>query len=103
MSGDAINQGPYAGFGNNGLYVFLRSGAHQGKVIRVATAPTDAEFTGPCFSPDYKTLFLSVQHPGGESESLDKLTSTWPDGKIPKPSVVTLQGPPLDNIVKGNL
>lgn len=103
MSGDAVGKGPYEGLGNNGLYVFLRTGANAGKVIRVATAPVDAEFTGPCFSPDYKTLFLSVQHPGEQSESTTKLTSTWPNGDLPKSSVVTLQGPLLDKIVTGKL
>lgn len=103
MAGDAINKGQYKGFGNNGLYVFIRSGAHKGEILRVATAPVDAEFTGPCFSPDYKTLFLSVQHPGETSESATKLTSTWPDGGIPKSSVVTLQGPLLDKIVSGQI
>lgn len=103
MSGKDIGRGPYEGLGNNSLFVFFRSGVHQGKVMRVASAPTDAEFTGPCFSPDYKTLFLSVQHPGEESESLDKLTSHWPDGGKPLSSVITLQGPLLDSIVKGKL
>ncbi len=103
VSGDNINKGPYSGFGNNSLFVFLRSGSKAGEVIRVANAPADAEFTGPCFSPDYKTLFLSVQHPGELSMSLDKLTSNWPDGGIPKPSVITLQGPLLDQIVQGKL
>jgi secreted PhoX family phosphatase len=103
MSGDNINKGPYEGFGNNGLFVFIRSGAHKGEVIRVASAPVDAEFTGPCFSPDYKTLFLSVQHPGETSESMDKLTSHWPDGGIPKSAVVTIQGPLLDKIVSGKI
>jgi secreted PhoX family phosphatase len=103
MSGNDINIGPLEGYGNNGLYVFVRSGQHAGEVIRVATAPIDAEFTGPCFSPDYKTLFLSVQHPGEFSPSLDKLKSQWPDGGIPKPAVITLQGPLLDKIVSGNL
>lgn len=103
MSGTDVNNGPYAGFGNNGLYVFIRSGQHQGEVVRVATAPIDAEFTGPCFSPDYKTLFLSVQHPGEVSENKEKLTSHWPDGDIPRPSVVMLEGPLLDKIVSGNL
>jgi secreted PhoX family phosphatase len=103
MSGDAINSGPYEGLGNNGLYVFLRSGEFQGKVIRIAVAPRDAEFTGPCFSPDYKTLFLSVQHPGEQSESLTKLTSNWPDGGIPKSAVITVKGPLLDKIVRGKL
>ena len=100
ISGREINKGPYEGYGNNGLFVFIRSGEKAGQVIRVASAPMDAEFTGPCFSPDYKTLFLSVQHPGEEGTP-EKPTSTWPDGGIPKPSVVTLQGPLLDRIVRG--
>lgn len=103
ISGSEIGKGAYEGFGNNGLFVFLRSGPHQGQVFRVANAPADAEFTGPCFSPDYKTLFLSVQHPGEVANDRKNLTSTWPDGDIPKPAVVTLQGPLLDKIVSGNL
>lgn len=103
MSGKDIGKGPYEGFGNNSLFVFVRSGDHAGEVIRVANAPVDAELTGPCFSPDYKTLFLSVQHPGETSPSLDKLKSNWPHGGVPKPSVVTLQGPFLDKIVQGKL
>jgi secreted PhoX family phosphatase len=103
VAGDAIGKGPYEGYGNNALYVFLRSGPNKGQIIRVAIAPRDAELTGPCFSPDYKTLFLSVQHPGEESTSLKELTSHWPDGGIPKPSVITLQGPLLDKIVSGTL
>jgi uncharacterized protein len=103
ISGNEINKGAYEGFGNNGLFVFLRQGPHKGKVIRIASAPVDAEFTGPCFSPDHKTLFLSVQHPGETSKSLDKLTSHWPDGGIPKSSVVTLQGPLLDKIIEGKI
>ncbi len=103
MAGGEINKGPYEGLGNNGLFVFIRSGAHQGKVLRVGSAPRDAEFTGPCFSPDYKTLFLSVQHPGEMSPSKEKLSSTWPDGGIPKSAVVTIQGPLLDKIVLGKL
>jgi secreted PhoX family phosphatase len=103
ISGHDINNGAYEGYGNNGLYVFIRSGEHQGKVIRLASAPIDAEFTGPCFSPDYKTLFLSVQHPGELSKNKDNLTSHWPDGGIPRPSVITLEGPLLNKIVEGKL
>lgn len=103
IGGYDVNKAAYKDLGNNGLYVFIRTGAHQGKVIQVASAPIDAEFTGPCFSPDYKTLFLSVQHPGEMSKSLDKLTSTWPDGGIPKSSVVTITGPLLDQINAGKL
>lgn len=103
ISGAEINKGAYEGYGNNGLFVFLRSGEYQGEVVKVASAPIDAEFTGPCFSPDYKTLFLSIQHPGELSKSLDELTSQWPDGGIPKSAVVTLQGPLLDKIISGTI
>lgn len=100
ISDSSMNTGPYEGLGNNALFVFVRSGEKAGQVIRVAQAPNDAEFTGPCFSPDYKTLFLSVQHPG-EGGSPDKPTSTWPDGSIPRSAVVMLSGPVLDRIVQG--
>lgn len=90
----------YLPFKNNGLFVLIRHGEQAGEIIQIASAPFDAEFTGPWFSPDYKTLFLSVQHPGKKSDALDALTSTWPhdhDG-IPKPSVVTIQGDLLDKL-----
>ena len=53
-----------------------------------------AEFTGPWFSPDGKTLFLSVQHPGEQTTDLKNPTSLWPFDKdnIPKPSVVAITG-----------
>lgn len=90
----------YVEFKNNGLFVLIRHGADAGKIIQIASAPMDAELTGPWFSPDYKTLFLSVQHPGEQSGSLETLTSTWPhdsDG-IPKPSVVCIQGALLEKL-----
>lgn len=96
MSGSSMNKSkkPYMPFKNNSLFVIPRLGKDAGKVIRVASAPTDAELTGPWFSPDGKTLFLSVQHPGEQTKSLKKPTSTWPfDGdNIPKPAVVAVTG-----------
>ncbi|OCK42661.1 alkaline phosphatase [Tenacibaculum soleae] len=96
MSGSSMNKSkkPYMPFKNNSLFVIPRLGKDAGKVIRVASAPTDAELTGPWFSPDGKTLFLSVQHPGEQTKSLKKPTSTWPfDGdNIPKPAVVAITG-----------
>ena len=92
ISGTVINHGPYAGFGNNGLFLIPMSGLHAGNPIRVASAPVNAELTGPCFTPDGKTLFLSVQHPGEYSPSPTQLKSHWPDGgnTLPKPAVVEI-------------
>jgi secreted PhoX family phosphatase len=93
------NSNPYKKFKNNGLYFVPASGDEKGEVIQVASAPLDAEFTGPCFSPDGKSLFLSVQHPGEKSVSTDELTSLWPDGEgsLPKSSVIVIQGKFLED------
>tara|TARA_B100000524_G_scaffold264735_1_gene144740 strand:+ start:455 stop:2134 length:1680 start_codon:yes stop_codon:yes gene_type:complete len=96
ISGGAMNKEgwPYMEFKNNSLFVIPRIGKDAGKIIRVANAPRDAEFTGPWFSPDGKTLFLSVQHPGEQTIDLKNPTSLWPFDKdnIPKPSVVAITG-----------
>jgi secreted PhoX family phosphatase len=101
ISGSKMNKPPFTEFRNNGLFYIPMSGPHAGEAHLFATAPTDAEFTGPCFSPDRRTLFLSVQHPGEYSRSLDSLTSHWPGGgnSLPKPAVVAISGPLLDTLV----
>jgi secreted PhoX family phosphatase len=101
MSGSDMHKGALQNFGNNGLFVVMREGALKGIPIQMASAPTDSEFTGPLFSPDGKTLFLSVQHPGELSKSKEDLTSHWPSGGIPRSGVVTLQGPLLEKITLG--
>ena len=71
-----------------------RFGREAGNVIRVASAPKDTELTGPWFSPDGKTLFLSLQHPGEQTRDLNHPTSKWPfdEDNIPKPAVVAITG-----------
>jgi secreted PhoX family phosphatase len=98
-----MHKEPYLTFGNNSLFVVPVKGPQAGQVIRVANAPTDAEFTGICFSPDGKTLFLSVQHPGENSPTLQELTSHWPDGgnSIPRSAVVCISGPSLEYFTIG--
>lgn len=96
ISGSSMNRTdrPYMPFKNNSLFVIPRYGKDEGKVIRVASAPTDAELTGPWFSPDGKTLFLSVQHPGEQTKDILNPTSKFPfdDDDIPKPAVVAITG-----------
>jgi secreted PhoX family phosphatase len=95
ISEDEVGNAPYKQFGNNALFYIPMSGKEAGVATRVAQAPMDAEFTGPCFSPDGKTLFLSVQHPGAKTVDLKKLTGHWPNGgnSIPRPSVVAIKIP----------
>jgi len=94
MSSDKMGAGAYKSFGNNGLFVVPTSGDAAGDAFQFASGPVEAELTGPWFTEDGKTLFLSVQHPGELSPSLQKLTSHWPDGgaAIPRPSVVAIRG-----------
>ncbi|MEM7104717.1 MAG: alkaline phosphatase PhoX [Bacteroidota bacterium] len=102
ISGSVMNQpkGPYMPFKNNALFVVPRHGADAGKVIQVATAPRDAEFTGPWFSPDGKTLFLAVQHPGDQTTDLKNPTSLWPfdEDNIPKSAVVAITGEVIEKM-----
>ena len=101
ISDETMHRPPYTEFGNNSLFVIPMSGPHAGKALRVANAPYGAEFTGPMFSPDYRTLFLSVQHPGEGTVDIARPLSHWPDGgtSLPRPAVVAIQGPALDAIV----
>ncbi len=78
------------------------SGPTAGQAMRVAIGPVDSELTGPSFDPDFKTLFLSVQHPGSSASRKDgKMTSNWPRGgnSRPAPAVVTISGPLLDKLM----
>ena len=95
---------PYVPFKNNSLFVIPRYGKDAGKVIRVITAPVDAEITGPWFSPDGKTLFLSVQHPGELTKDVNNPTSTWPfdEDNIPKSAVVAITGDLIEKMNKLN-
>ncbi len=100
IAGTEMNKGHYTKFKNNGLFVIPARGPQAGKPLQVASSPKDAEFTGPCFSEDQKTLFLSVQHPGETSTDYHQPTSHWPDGKgkTPRPCVVTITGPALQQL-----
>ena len=75
----------------DGIYAVETKGKRRGQPCRLFAAPEGAEVTGPCFSPDGKTLFLSIQHPGRPK---DRWTNCWPDftdDSPARPSIVAIR------------
>ncbi|HYC89666.1 MAG TPA: alkaline phosphatase PhoX [Thermoanaerobaculia bacterium] len=94
VSDTSVGRGIYSFLGNNSMFFFPRGGS--GALHRFATGPVECELTGPAFTPDGSTLFLSVQHPGGDSAELETKgpSSHWPDGgsAMPRGAVMAITG-----------
>lgn len=88
------NKGIYEFQGNNGLFFFRTAGPFAGVAYQFASGPVHCEMTGQSWTPDGKTMFVSIQHPGERSKSLEELTSTWPNGEgdIPRPATIAITG-----------
>jgi uncharacterized protein len=64
---------------NNGCFVVPTAGPQRGRLQQLASGPAGCEVCGCEFTPDGRTLFLSIQHPG-EGGTIDEPRSHWPDG-----------------------
>ena len=76
----------------DGLWVAALDGPARGRPRHFFRVPRGAELTGPSFTPDGSTLFVSVQHPGQGSKA-DAPSTRWPDfdeSMPPRPSVVAV-------------
>ncbi len=94
VSSSRVNKGIYKFQANNAVFFFRTSGPYAGIAYQFASGPNESEMTGPAWTPNGRTMFLSVQHPGEESKSMKELSSTWPRGgtEIPRPALVAVQG-----------
>ena len=76
---------------NDGLYAVPVDGPERGYLRQFFSAVTGSEVSGPIFTPDNTSLFLSIQHPG-EGGTYEEPTTRWPDGAgAPRPSLVVIQ------------
>ncbi|WGZ93167.1 MAG: PhoX family phosphatase [Candidatus Thiothrix putei] len=60
---------------------------------RFLVGPKDCEITGIAETPDGKAIFVNIQHPGENSESVTdpaKFTSHWPKGGTARPQSATV-------------
>ena len=81
IAGQAIGKGAYAKLGNNAM---LCADLQTGRIKRFLTGPAGCEITGCVVTPDRKTLFVNIQHPGEASEEgVGRHNSAWPDGDVP--------------------
>lgn len=80
MAGDAMGRGPYAALGHNAL---LCADPATGEIRRFLTGPAGCEITGCVLTPDRRTLFVNIQHPGeAREDGAASPTSAWPDGTV---------------------
>jgi secreted PhoX family phosphatase len=82
VSTSAMHKGDYENMGNNQM---LAADITTGEIRRFLTGPSGCEITGVVTSPDGRSMFVNIQHPGEtSSERSDPLSpkavSSWPDG-----------------------
>lgn len=64
------------------------------EVKRFLTSPKNCEVTGVTSTPDGKTFFVGIQHPGEDWTSSFIQNSTWPDSGINGPTSLNPSGNP---------
>lgn len=82
VSGSTVNAGAYAGFGNNQM---LCADPRTKETRRFMTGPRICEITGVFVTPDERTMFVGIQHPGEHPTGVNdpanpKQFSSWPGG-----------------------
>ena len=86
VSTSVLNKGDYANLANNQMLV---ADVKSGETRRFLTGPKGCELTGITMTPDGRTLFVNIQHPGETaSERSDPArptaVSAWPANQFPE-------------------
>ncbi len=88
---------------NNGGFAVPTFGPNRGRVQQFMSSPNSSEVCGAEFTPDNRTWFLNIQHPGAVFQAaglpnLEQPSSYWPDSTIdggefaqPRPSLIAVR------------
>lgn len=82
MSSSVMGKPGYVELGHN---MMLAAHPITGETRRFLTGPRGCEITGNALTPDRKTMFVNIQHPGEPADDLSDphmplKVSNWPDG-----------------------
>lgn len=82
--GNYSNEEAFAGQGNNQM---LAGDPVTGEIQRFMVGPKECEVTGMTWSPDRRTMFVGIQHPGERGDS------HWPEGgdAVPRSAVIAIR------------
>lgn len=86
-------RGRLQAFGSNQM---LAADPATGELRRFLVGPVGQEITGVTMTPDGRTMFVNVQHPGANTSAEDfaagKMTSHWPGGgeSVPRSATVVI-------------
>jgi secreted PhoX family phosphatase len=75
VSSSRLNSSNYDRLGNNQM---LCADPDAGEIRRFLSGPEGCEITGATMTPDQRTLFINIQHPGEERPSTFPLCATPP-------------------------
>jgi len=75
----------------DGFFAVPTSGPERGKLKQLFASVPGSEVCGPEFTPDGRTAFLAVQHPG-EGSTYKEPSTHWPSSSgPPRPSIIAIQ------------
>jgi secreted PhoX family phosphatase len=74
---------------NIGSNVMMCADPSTGETRRFLTSPKNCEVTGVVSTPDGKTMFVGIQHPGEDWKTGFTDNSTWPDSGINGPTTAS--------------
>lgn len=80
--------------GHDGLWVMDVAGQARAWPRLFYSPPAGAECCSPAFTPDGRSVFVSVQHPAEGASSLAQAPTRWPDGDAalpPRPGVIVIE------------